>query len=161
VQLSDAAKTWQTDGFVILSGHLPPKELSPALDELHLCFPSSHGFHDGSDPRRDRFAGDEFAGIDSFHFASAQLSLLAVHHWLVQVAETFLDTEDVRIYSAEAWAKFTGAADYEQAPHRDYLNHTMLVPTSAPDYQQLEMSSTWSMSRRAGTTPPRAADPDR
>lgn len=139
VQLSDAAKTWQTDGFVILPGYLPPNELSRALDELHLCFPSSHGFHDGSDPRRDRFVGDEFAGIDSFPFASAQLSLLAVHHRLVQVAETFLDTEDVRIYSAEAWAKFTGAADYEQALHRDYLNHTMLVPTSAPDYQQLEM----------------------
>jgi hypothetical protein len=46
---------------------------------------------------------------------------------------------DLRVYSAEAWAKYTGAADYDQDLHRDYLNHTVLVPSKAAGYQQLEM----------------------
>ncbi|MFN8170208.1 MAG: hypothetical protein U0S36_15695, partial [Candidatus Nanopelagicales bacterium] len=42
-------------------------------------------------------------------------------------------------YSAESWAKFTGAVDYDQWLHRDYLNHTTLVPSDDPAFRQLEM----------------------
>lgn len=66
MRLSEAAGTWRTDGFVILPGHIPVTELAPAVAQLELCFPSPAGFHDGSDPRRTRFIGDEFDGIDSF-----------------------------------------------------------------------------------------------
>jgi hypothetical protein len=45
----------------------------------------------------------------------------------------------LRIYCAEAWAKYTGAADYDQPMHRDYLNHTLAVPTDDPRFWQLEM----------------------
>ena len=38
-----------------------------------------------------------------------------------------------------AWAKYTGAAEYDQELHRDYLNHTPLVPTSDPRFAQLEI----------------------
>ena len=41
--------------------------------------------------------------------------------------------------SAEAWAKFTGAADYEQELHRDYLNHTVVVPSDDPRFRNLEL----------------------
>lgn len=139
MQLVDAAATWRTDGFVVLPGYLSAAELTPALDELGLCFPTAEGFHDGTDPRGARFVEDEFGGIDSLPFASPQLSLLTVHPRLVELAVAFLGTDDVRMYSAEAWAKFTGAADYDQSLHRDYLNHTALVPTSAAAFQQLEM----------------------
>jgi hypothetical protein len=130
---------WQTHGFAILPGYIPPEDLAPALGELETMFPSPEGFHDGTDPRRDRYIGDEFDGIDAFPFTSVELSLLAVNDRLVRLARELLVDEDPRIYSAEAWAKFTGAADYDQPLHRDYLNHTLLVPTDAPDYQQLEM----------------------
>ncbi|WP_422750866.1 phytanoyl-CoA dioxygenase family protein [Micromonospora sp. WMMD1219] len=130
---------WQTHGFVILPGYIPPADLAPALGELDTMFPSPEGFHDGTDPRRDRYIGDEFAGIEAFPFESVELSLLAVSDRLVGLARELLSDEDLRIYSAEAWAKFTGAADYDQALHRDYLNHTLLVPTDATDYQQVEM----------------------
>jgi hypothetical protein len=68
-----------------------------------------------------------------------EVSLLAVHARLVQLAELLLENDDIRIYSAEAWAKYPGAADYDQALHRDYLNHTTLVPATGLGYQQLEM----------------------
>jgi Phytanoyl-CoA dioxygenase (PhyH) len=135
----EVVQAWRTDGFAVLPGFLPASELAPALAELGTMFPSADGFHDRTDPRYRRYLGDEFAGIDAFPFASPELSLLAVHDRLADLAEILLADPDLRIYSAEAWAKYTGAADYDQALHRDYLNHTVLVPTAAPAYEQVEM----------------------
>jgi len=129
---------WRSDGFVILPGFLPAADLGPAVAQLGMMFPSADGFHDRSDPRYSRYLDDEFNGIDSFPFASTQVSLLAVHDRVVSLAELLLADDDLRIYSAEAWAKYTGAADYDQSLHRDYLNHTVLVPAAQPGCQQLE-----------------------
>jgi hypothetical protein len=136
MDLAKAADEWRAQGFVVLPGYLADV-VGPAVGELGLMFLSPEGFHSGSDPRRERFLGDEFNGIDSFPFASTELSLMAVHERLITLASTLLGDEDVRIYSAEVWAKFTGAAEYDQDMHRDYLNHTILVPSK--EYRQLEM----------------------
>jgi hypothetical protein len=138
VDLHEAARIWRTDGFVILPGFIPADELRPAVGELNLLFPSAEGFHDGTDPRRERFIGDEFAGIDTFPFAGVEISLLAVSHRLLALAEALLG-DDIHIYAAEAWAKYTGACDYDQDMHRDYLNHTVLVPSTTPGCRQVEM----------------------
>jgi hypothetical protein len=139
VDLDRAAQEWQTHGFVILPGFVPAAELKPALGELPAMYPTAEGFHDGTDERRDRFTEDEWAGIDSFPFLSTELSLLAVSDRVIDLAETLLADGDLRISSAEAWAKYTGAADYDQALHRDYLNHTLMVPADDPQFRQLEM----------------------
>src|SRR5579863_5839962 len=102
-------------------GFVPATELKPALDELPALYPTAEGFHDGTDGRRDRFTVDEWAGIDNFPFRSTELSLLAVSARVVDLAETLLTDGDLRISSAEAWAKYIGAADYDQPLHRDYL----------------------------------------
>lgn len=135
----DVVRSWQADGYVILPGFLSTDELRPAVEELGLLFPSTEGFHDATDPRAERFLGDEFAGIDAFPFASTAVSLLAVHSRILGLAEALLNDNDVRISSAEAWAKYTGACDYDQNLHRDYLNHTLLVPSTAPGFRQVEM----------------------
>ena len=139
MDLGSAAQEWQTHGFVILPGFVLAAELKPALDELSAMYPTAEGFHDGTDERRDRFAVDEWAGIDSFPFRSTELSLLAVSDRVTDVAETLLADGDLRISSAEAWAKYTGAADYDQPLHRDYLNHTLMVAADDPRFRQLEM----------------------
>jgi hypothetical protein len=139
MDLEAISQEWHQHGFAIIPGYLRPDELAPALSELDDMFPSAAGFHDGTDPRRDRFLEDEFDGIDHFPFASAEMSLLAVNERLVQLAERLLEDTDIRLYSAEAWAKYTGAVDYDQALHRDYLNHTLLVPTTNREHQQVEM----------------------
>ncbi len=135
----NVAEAWRTQGFVILPVFLSADDLAPALAELDQMFPTPEGFHDGTDPRRSRFVEDEFDGIDSFPFASTELSLLAVHPRIVGLAETLLGHADLRISSAEAWAKYTGATAYEQDLHRDYLNHTVLVPSTDDRYQHLEL----------------------
>ena len=139
MDLGSAARQWQTHGFVILPRLVPAAELAPALGELPALYPTAEGFHDGTDGRRARFTVDEWAGIDSFPFRSAELSLLAVSARVVDLAETLLADTDLRISSAEAWAKYTGAADYDQPLHRDYLNHTLMVPTDDPRFGQLEL----------------------
>jgi hypothetical protein len=139
MDLDEAALAWDEDGFVILPGFIPGEELTSALGELTCQFPSAEGFHDGTDPRRERFVGDEFAGIDTFPFLSTELSLLAANHRLLTLAAALLREDDPHMYAAEAWAKYTGGCDYDQDLHRDYLNHTILVPSTAPGCRQVEM----------------------
>lgn len=137
--MDDVVERWRTEGFVVLPGFLTADDLAPALGELDQMFPSAEGFHDGTDPRRGRYTEDEFDGIDGFPFASTEFSLLAVHTRLTELAEALLGTRELRISSAEAWAKYTGATSYEQDLHRDYLNQTVLVPSTEDRFQHLEL----------------------
>lgn len=139
MDLAAAARTWAADGFVVLPDYLPAEDLHAAVRDLPLLFPTADEFHDSVDPGRNaRFHGDEFNGIDAFPFAGPGLNRLVVCDALVDLATVFLGNPEVRLYSAEAWAKYEGAADYDQHLHRDYLNHTVLVPSRAPEFQQVE-----------------------
>lgn len=132
--------SWIKDGFAVLPGYLPAADLDPAVSELGLLFPTADEFHGAVDPQRNaRFIGDEFDGIDSFPFASPAVNRIPACDALISLATALLDTPDIRLYSAEAWAKYEGAADYDQDLHRDYLNHTMLAPSSAPAFRQVEL----------------------
>jgi hypothetical protein len=137
--LRAAVTHWQEHGYVLLPAHLDASEIAAARAGLAEIFPTADGFHDDPDaPQHARYR-DEFGGITAFPFASVDLCLLAAHPKLVALAEAILGTDDLRIYTVEAWAKFTGAADYRQAHHRDYFNHTPLVPSDDPRFRQLEM----------------------
>jgi hypothetical protein len=138
MDLDAAVQAWHDEGFVVLPGRIPADELEPAVRELPSMFPTADGFHDGTDPRRERFLGDEFAGIDTFPFGSTEMSLLAAHPRLLALATALLGEDDLHLYGAEAWAKYTGACDYGQDLHRDYLNHTILVPSTTPRCRQVE-----------------------
>ncbi len=139
VQRSEIRNRWSTDGFVVLDGYLTPEELAPGIAALGSVFPTADEFHDDLDPQRNVRFRDEFGGIDPFPFSDVELSLLSVHPSLIELASLLLAIDDVRVYSIEAWAKYTGAADYEQALHRDYLNHTLLVPSDDAEFKQVEM----------------------
>jgi hypothetical protein len=140
MDMDRAVQSWVDDGFVILPSYLPDDVLAPAVEELGLMFPTADDFHDGVDPARNaRFIGDEFNGIDSFPFTSLALCRVPVSPALVSLAEALLGSQDIRLYSAEAWGKYEGAADYDQDLHRDFLNHTILAPSSAPEFRQLEL----------------------
>lgn len=78
-------------------------------------------------------------GSPTSRSTAVELSLLSVHPQLIGLAEALLGAEDLRVYSIEGWAKYTGAAGYDQEHHRDYLNQTMVVPTSDPRFRQVEM----------------------
>jgi Phytanoyl-CoA dioxygenase (PhyH) len=131
MDLSDAAAAWRRDGFVVLPGFLDGPELEAAQRDLAAVYPSAEEYHAEPDQGRNRvYTGDKFAGVIAFPFATIALCRVVVHDRLIALAETIFRTGDIRIYEAELWAKYSGAASYEQEHHRDYLNHTPLVPSA-------------------------------
>jgi hypothetical protein len=139
VSPEEAARAWDEDGFVVLPAFLAAAELAGGVADVGLLFPTPDEFHGGVDEGRNARFADEFGGIDDFPFAGVELSLLAVHPDLVGLAGVLLGTHQLRVYSIEAWAKYTGAAVYDQEHHRDYLSHTLVAPTQDRRYQQVEM----------------------
>ena len=151
MDLDAATRSWIEDGFVVLPGYLPATDLAPAVDELGLLFPSAADFHDGADPDRNaRFVGDEFDGIDGFPFASLALNRVPVCDALVELATTLLGTPDIRLYSAEAWAKYEGAADYDQDLHRDLVGQVGVVDQTREVSEHRGRSSGPRFCERAG-----------
>ena len=140
VDLEHAARLWHEHGVALLPNVLEQDDIGPAQGEIPSMYPTADEFHDDVDPDRNaRFRDDQFTGIDEFPWASIEVNLLAVHPLVVAVAEALLGTSDLRLYSAEAWAKYTGATDYDQPHHRDFLNHTVTVPSTDPRFRQCEM----------------------
>jgi hypothetical protein len=131
MDLPEAAATWRRDGFVVLPGYLTGPELAAAQRDLAVVYPTADEYHAAPTEGRNRdYTGDEFGGIIAFPFPTVALSRLVVHEKLIAFAEAVFATSDIRIYAAELWAKYSGAAGYEQEHHRDYLNHTPLVPAA-------------------------------
>lgn len=131
MELTEAAAAWRRDGYVVLPGHLAGPELDAAQADLARVFPSASEYHAAPDQGRNRdFTGDEFGGIVGFPFPTVTLSGLVVHDKLIDLAEAVFGGPDVLVYASELWAKYSGAASYEQEHHRDYLNHTPLVPAA-------------------------------
>jgi len=139
VDASDIKAQWLRDGFVIVPGLVSKEELALGRAALPDMFPTAEEFHNDVDPQRNARFRDEFGGITDFPFANTDMSLLSVHEKLIDLAEDLLGTNSLRVYSIEVWAKYTGAANYDQRLHRDYLNHTVLVPSRTHPAQQVEM----------------------
>ncbi|HEV2369830.1 MAG TPA: phytanoyl-CoA dioxygenase family protein, partial [Acidimicrobiales bacterium] len=138
--IAAATEYFREHGYVVLPAYLTDDDLRPAQVELGLLFPSAEEYHDGQDPdRQARFTGGAFAGVDPFPYASVEWSLLGVSAPIVELAEGLLGTSAVRLYEGHNWAKYTGAADYDQQLHRDYANHTPVVPTRDPALGEVEM----------------------
>jgi hypothetical protein len=140
VDLSRAVESWHKEGFAVLPALLAGPELDAAVADLNQVFPCAEEYHAKPLSRRNqRYTGDEFGGIIAFPFPSVALCNLVVCDALIGLAQAILGTEEVRIYAAELWAKYTGAASYKQRHHRDYLNHTPLAPSDDPRWRGLEM----------------------
>jgi hypothetical protein len=119
---------WHDDGWLLFDGLVPAAEVEGAAGALAALRPPP--------TERPPTAGS-FGGIAQFPFADLHLSLLAVHPAVVAVAEDLLGSTDLRLYHAEAWAKYAGAADYDQDLHRDFVNHTLTVPSDDPAFGQV------------------------
>jgi ectoine hydroxylase-related dioxygenase (phytanoyl-CoA dioxygenase family) len=131
MDVSAAAAAWRRDGFVVMPGYLEGPELAAAQRDLAAVYPTAEEYHAApAEGRNQAYTGDEFGGIIPFPFPTVALSRLVVHDKLIALAEAIFETTDIRIYASELWAKYSGAAAYEQEHHRDYLNHTPLVPAA-------------------------------
>ena len=114
-------------GFTVVEGFLDGATLKAAQAALWGVFPRPEDYF--ADPsRHPEFGKSQFAGIRLFPYADWGLNALPVYPDLTDAAERFLGASDIEIYKVELWAKYAGAIDYDQTHHRDYGNHTLVVP---------------------------------
>ncbi len=123
-------------GFVVVEGFLSPAELHAAREALWLHYPKPEEYF--ADPgRHAKYATSGFAGVEEFPYRSNDLNRLAFHPDLVDFVERYLGSAELHLYKIELWAKYAGAANYDQPLHRDYGSHSLVVPRVDGRYQQL------------------------
>lgn len=99
-----------------LYGHLAPE--AQAAVELDKKLPGSVG----------KMHHKQFQNIDALPYdAGIEMNLLSLHPDLMTFAAACLGVDAVALYQSHTWAKFTGEADYDQAHHCDFGNHTLAV----------------------------------
>ena len=81
---------------------------------------------------------DQWAGFVGAPWRSWSLIRLAFHPDLLDLAERFLGSADLRLHQAELWAKYAGAVDYDQRHHRDFVNHSLVVPKRSQPATQMQ-----------------------
>src|SRR5262249_11114720 len=79
----------------------------------------------------------QFSGLRFFPYPSWALNRIAVYPDLIDCAERFLKTTEIECYKVELWGKYAGAIDYDQMHHRDFGNHTLVVPRLAGVHAQM------------------------
>ena len=123
-------------GFLVLEGFLEADELAAAQEALWLHYPRPEEYF--ADPAAHGWLGtDQWAGIVGGPWRSWSLNRLAFHADLLDLAERFLGSADLRLYDAELWAKYAGAVDYDQRHHRDFVNHSLVVPKRSQPATQM------------------------
>ncbi len=132
----EALNAVRTEGYAVIEGFLAPAELAAAQRGLFDEFPTPQDYF--ADPDRHRhLVKNQFAGLRIGPFDSWDLTRIAFHPDLVDAAERFCGTEDLDLYKIELWAKYSGSIDYDQAHHRDFGNHSLVVPRRDGRWPQL------------------------
>jgi hypothetical protein len=150
--------TWQEQGWVLLEGLVAPEEIDAAAEDVGLLFPSFEEY--AADPpgvterRRGRpvkatevfvwpdegpgFRPEQHIWSGVFPFAgTGALNRLMVHSSIVDFAERALGSADIRLYQAQAAAKYAGLTNYEQPMHID-RNHSWIPAGTASPWWNLE-----------------------
>ena len=137
MRVSDEALAEVFDrGFTVVPGFLDKDSLEAAREALWGLYPRPEDYF--ADPEaHPQFSRSQFAGIRLFPYNAPALDRLPVYPDLVDAAERLLQSRDLEIYKIELWAKFAGAIDYDQQLHRDFGNHTLVVPRADRMHTQM------------------------
>jgi len=129
------AEIWDR-GFTVVENFLDAETLEAARAALWDVYPRPEDYF--ADPSaHPRLARSQFAGLRFFPYESWALNRVAVYPDLVDAAERFLGSTDIEIYKVELWAKYAGAINYDQMHHRDFGNHTLVVPRADGRHPQM------------------------
>jgi hypothetical protein len=137
MKVADAklAEVWD-QGFTVVPGFLDKDTLAEAQEALWEVYPRPMDYF--ADPSaHPQYGASQFAGIRLFPYRQWALSRLPVYPDLIDAAERLLQSQDLEIYKVELWAKYAGAIDYDQPPHRDFGNHTLVVPRADRTHTQM------------------------
>lgn len=126
-------ETWEREGVALLRGLFTPEECAAVRADFDIVFGRTGGDAPMNKKREGeigKFNPAQFKTLDSPPFdCSPALNLVGTHPALVAFARAALKTDRVHLYQCQAWAKFTGDADYDQPFHCDFSNHTLTAPS--------------------------------
>ena len=125
---------WRRDGGVLIERFFTPEEVRAVHEDFVQVFGRAAGADDAMVKKAPgepgKFNAAQFSTFAAVPFdCSPALNLIGVHPELIRFARAALETEQVHVYQCQAWAKFTGDADYDQPLHTDFSNHTLTVPS--------------------------------
>jgi hypothetical protein len=128
-----AIATWRRDGAVVLDRFFDAETIAGVCADCDALFAARRRSTDALVKTPDGGVGvfdpAQFRNQDHLPFAaSTAINLIGLDPRLIDFARAALGVDDVRLYQCEAWAKFTGDADYDQPFHCDFKNHTLTVP---------------------------------
>lgn len=126
----------RAEGYAVVEGFLTSDELAAARAGVFELFPTPEEYLAAPEAHA-RVVRHQFAGLRLGPYPSWDLNRIAFHPDLVDAAERFCATTDLQLYKIELWAKYSGGADYDQAHHRDYGNHSLVVPRRDGRWPQL------------------------
>jgi len=131
---SEHVAAWRQDGCVLIKNFFTNKEVAAVSADFELAFGRTRRGAEPLNKKKDgelgRFNPAQFTTFEAIPFeCSSALNLIGVHPALVRFAQKALAADKVHLYQCQAWAKFTGDADYDQPFHCDFVNHTLTAPS--------------------------------
>ena len=127
---------WRREGFTLIPEFFSTEEILPIIEDFRELYEDRGQGEGVGTPLNKKEEGaigaghpKQFMNIDSLPYnASSAINLISLHPALISFAKSLLDVDDVHLYQSHTWAKYTGEADYDQAFHCDFGNHTLTVP---------------------------------
>ena len=127
---------FHTDGFVLVPASWPPTSWRSCSVACGRTFRAPEQYFD--DPAAfAHLTSNPFAGLANFPWASPELNRLVAHPRILAIVRQILGVDDIRLYKGELWAKYAGNTDYDQHHHRDFGNHTLVVPSVERRWMQV------------------------
>ena len=119
---------------MLIEDFFTPDEVRAVADDFITVFGRTGGAEEALVKKKPgetgRFNQAQFKTFEAIPFeCSPALNLIGVHPALMAFAKAALKTDRLHIYQCQAWAKFTGDADYDQPFHCDFSNHTLTAPS--------------------------------
>ena len=135
--LDEIITRWRRDGAVLLDRFFAPDAIAAVAADCDALFAARRRSHEAVIKTPEGGVGvfdpAQFRNQDHLPFAaSSAINLIGLDPRLIAFAKAALGVEEVRLYQCDAWAKFTGDADYNQPFHCDFKNHTLTVPGDDP-----------------------------
>src|SRR5690348_3749121 len=132
---------WDTDGWCVIPSLLGPEDLAPAQKALGYLFPTAEEMDSGVvNERTEPWRATFDAKWPEFPYRSRSLTRLPFHPTILDLAKTFLGTDDLRLYMSVITAKYAHqSSGYNQLLHADFPNQSILVPQVDEPYRQLEL----------------------
>ena len=125
---------WHRDGAVVFEALFAAEDIAPVYaDYRELYGVQGQGDGNALDFKPAGSVGashrKQFMNIDILPYtASVAMNMISLDPRLIALAKQLLGVDEVELYQSHTWAKFTGEADYDQAFHCDFGNHTLTVP---------------------------------